>query len=66
MRVLLISWLVMTATVLWWPTHQSGFAARWVAMPPSINLETYLAAVKAAARPSFCMYHDIGTACRFS
>jgi hypothetical protein len=58
----------MTALLIWllvvWPSP--GFTARWVSMPPSISLETYLAAVKAAARPSFCMYHDIGTACRFS
>jgi len=66
MRVLLISWLVMTATVLWWPTHQSGFAARWVSMPPSINLETYRAAVKAAARPSFCQWDYPSSGCRVS
>jgi hypothetical protein len=26
-------------------------------MPPSINLETYRAAVKAAARPAFCVWN---------
>jgi hypothetical protein len=64
--LLLIGWLVVTAAVLWWPTHKHGFDARWVSLPPSIALETYEAARKASGRPSFCMYHDIGTACRVS
>jgi hypothetical protein len=43
-----------------------GFNARFVAMPPSINLETYRAARKAAARPSYCMWTGPDTACRVS
>jgi hypothetical protein len=35
-------------------------------MPPSINLETYRAARKAAARPSFCQWDYPGAACRIS
>ena len=53
-----------TAALLWWPTHQPGFEARWVAMPPSLNHETYRAARKAAARPSYCMWSGPDTACR--
>ena len=33
------------AALLWWP-HAPSFDARWVAMPPNINLETYRAARK--------------------
>jgi hypothetical protein len=65
-KALLTIWLVITAAILWWPTHQVGFAARWVSMPPSINLETYRAAVKAAARPSFCQWDYPSSGCRVS
>jgi hypothetical protein len=58
MKPLLIIWLL-------WP-HVPGFEARWVTMPPSIDLDTYRAAIKAAARPSFCMWDYPGTACRLS
>jgi hypothetical protein len=58
----------MTALLIWllvvWPSP--GFNARWVAMPSSINLETYRAARKATARPSFCMWDYPGTSCRIS
>jgi hypothetical protein len=65
-KVLLIVWMAITAAILWWPTHQTGFKARWVVMPPSISLETYRAARKAAARPSFCMWHSLDSGCRVS
>jgi hypothetical protein len=58
MKALLI-WLLVV-----WPPP--GFNARFVAMPPSINLETYRAAVKAAARPSFCQWYYPGSGCRIS
>jgi hypothetical protein len=58
----------MTALLIWllvaWPAP--GFNARWVDMPPSINLETYRAARKAAARPSFCKWNGPDTPCRVS
>ena len=58
----------MTALLIWllvvWPSP--GFAARWVSMPPSISLETYHAARKAAARPSFCQWDYPGSGCRVS
>jgi hypothetical protein len=58
----------MTALLIWllmvWPSP--GFSTRWVSMPPSINLETYRAAVKAAARPSFCQWDYPGSGCRVS
>ena len=44
----------------------TGFKARWVALPSSINLETYLAARKASARPTFCKWDGPNTACRVS
>jgi hypothetical protein len=57
---LLLIWLLVA-----WPSA-SGFQTRWVALPPSINLETYRAARKAAARPSFCQWDGPDTACRVS
>jgi hypothetical protein len=53
MKALLI-WLLVV-----WP-HPPGFAARWVSLPSSISLQTYLAARKASARPSYCVWHDFG------
>jgi hypothetical protein len=56
----LLVWLLMTLS------HPS-FEGRWVSsLPPSINLETYRAAVKAAARPSFCKWNGPDTPCRVS
>ena len=52
----LIAWVMVTAAVLWWPTHQLGFDARWVAMPPAMSWETIDRARKASALPSFCMW----------
>jgi hypothetical protein len=66
MKTLLIGWMVATAAVLWWPSRPVVFETRWVSMPPSINLETYRAARKASARPSFCMWAGPETACRLS
>jgi hypothetical protein len=66
MKALLIAWMVITAALLWWPTHQLGFDARWVAMPPAMSFEMLDRARKAAARPSFCMWNYPGTACRLS
>jgi len=55
--------LLITALLLW---PQPSFNARFGAMLPSINLETYRAARRAAARPSFCQWDYPGTACRMS
>jgi hypothetical protein len=55
--LLLIGWLALAAAVLWW-RQAPDFKARWVAMPSSINLETYLAARK--ARPAYCICHNFG------
>jgi hypothetical protein len=55
----LVIWLLVTVS------HPS-FQGRWVSLPPSINLETYRAAVKAAARPSFCKWNGPDTPCRVS
>jgi hypothetical protein len=66
MKALFIAWVAITAAILWWPTHQVGFEARWVQLPPAMSWATFQAARKATGRPSFCMYHDIGTACRLS
>ena len=30
MKALLIAWMAITAAILWWPTHQPRFEARWV------------------------------------
>ena len=60
---LLLSWLLVA-----WP-NASTFQTRWVAMPPSFNLETYRAARKASARPAFCMWETFdypGGGCRAS
>jgi hypothetical protein len=54
----------MIASLIIWFTvmHPVTFDARFGTMPSSIDLQTYRAAVKAAARPSFCMwtYVDCG------
>jgi hypothetical protein len=55
----MVFWLLMVLS------HPS-FDARWVDLPPSINLETYRAAVKAAARPSFCQWIGPDGGCRVS
>ena len=50
--VLIIGWAALAAALLLGPqlpTAAPDFDARFVAMPPSISLETYHAAVKAAA-----------------
>jgi hypothetical protein len=57
---LLLIWLLVA-----WP-NASTFQTRWVSLPPSINIETYRAARKAAARPSFCQWDYPGTPCRLS
>jgi hypothetical protein len=58
----------MTGLVIWLLVTVSypSFQGRWVSLPPSINLETYRAAVKAAARPSFCKWNGPDTPCRVS
>jgi hypothetical protein len=58
MKALLIAWVAISAAILWWLTHQPNFERRWVAMPSSLNLETYLKARK--ARPAFCIWHNVG------
>jgi hypothetical protein len=58
----------MTALVIWLLVTVShpSFQGRWVSLPPSIAFETYLAAQKAAARPSFCKWNGPDTPCRVS
>ena len=56
---LLLIWLLVV-----WP-NAPGFDARFEAMPPSINLDTYRA-VKASAQPSFCMWNGPDSGCRVS
>jgi hypothetical protein len=69
-KALLIAWMAMAAAIL--GSHnlslaeRGGFRARWPDMLPSINLETYGAARKAAARPSFCKWNGPDTPCRVS
>ena len=41
---ILLTFVVVTAAALLWRPHAPSFDARWVAMPPNINLETYRAA----------------------
>jgi hypothetical protein len=69
-KALLIAWMAVTAAILGWhnlsPAERGGFQTRWPDMPPSINLETYTAARKAAARSSYCMWTGPDTACRVS
>jgi hypothetical protein len=54
--LLLIVWLGCAAAILWW--RQPGFEARWVAMPSSISLQTYLQARR--ARPAYCIWYNYG------
>jgi len=60
----------MTALLIWLLVvlYHPRFDARWPqAMPPSLDFETYRAAVKAAARPSFCVWdYPADTTCRVS
>jgi hypothetical protein len=66
---ILLTFVVVTAAALLWRPHAPSFDARWVAMPPNINLETYRAARKASARPAFCMWEMFdypGGGCRAS
>jgi len=46
MKALLIAWAAITAAILWWPTHQVGFKARWVQLPPAMSWATFEAARK--------------------
>ena len=66
MKALLIAWVAITAAILWWPTHQPRFEARWVSMPPAMNWEMLDRARKAGARPSFCKWNGPDTPCRVS
>jgi hypothetical protein len=50
--------MAMLAALLagWFAEPQQSFHQRWpAAMPPAISLQTFHAARKASARPSFCM-----------
>jgi hypothetical protein len=66
MKALLIAWVAITAAILWWPTHQVGFKARWVQLPPAMSWEMLDRARKASARPSFCQWDYPGSGCRVS
>jgi hypothetical protein len=57
MKILTIVWLAVTAAILLWTPHQpSGFAARWVQLPPAMSQDLLHRARKAADRPSACMW----------
>ena len=61
MKPLIIVWLALTAAVLWWATpRQTGFATRWPQLPPAMTWPDFQTARAAAARPSFCVWHDFG------
>jgi hypothetical protein len=51
--LLIFCWLVLAAAILWWRTPPS-FERRWVQMPNSISLETYLGARRAKA--AYCTW----------
>ena len=62
MKPLILVWLAVTAAVLWWamPHQTGGFAARWPQLPPAMTWQDFQTARAAAARPSFCIWHDFG------
>jgi len=51
--------MVMLVALLagWFAPLQHSFDQRWVAMPAALNWATLDRAMKASARPSFCMPH---------
>jgi len=51
MKALIIAWLLATAAILYWP-QETGFRARWVALPPAMSMDTINRARKAAERPA--------------
>ena len=62
MKALIIAWLLATAMILYWP-HETGFRARWVALPPAMSWDTISKAQRAAGRPAamtytYCKYPD--------
>jgi len=57
------AWAAIAAAIIWWPTRPTGFNARWVAMPSAMTGQMFIAARKAAGRPTamtytFCKYPD--------
>jgi len=61
MKPLIIGWLAAIAVLFWATPHQTGsFAARWVSMPAAMTWQDFQTARAAAARPSFCIWHDFG------
>jgi hypothetical protein len=61
MKLLIIAWMALTAAVLWWTPHQTDrFAVRWVQLPAAMTWQDFQTARAAAARPSFCIWHDFG------
>ena len=61
----IIAWAVVAAAIVWWPTQPTGFNARWVSLPPAMSWQAYLAARKAAGRPTF-VGHCKWPECRLS
>lgn len=58
MKALLACWLTAIAVLLWLAMPRpASFEKRWPALPPSMSLQVYDAARKAATRPSACVYH---------
>jgi hypothetical protein len=55
-KLRILAWVIIAAAIMCWPTRPTGFNARWVNMPPSMSLETFQAARKLSAQPSFCAY----------
>jgi len=59
----ILTWAAVAAAIIWWPTRPTGFNARWVAMPSAMTRQMFIAARKAAERPTamtytFCKYPD--------
>jgi hypothetical protein len=68
MKTLLALWLTAIAVLVWLAIPRpDSFEKRWpVAMPVAMPMQTFNAARKAAARPSFCKWNGPDTPCRVS
>ena len=59
----ILAWAAITAAIMCWPKGPTSFDARWVAMPAAMTGEMFIAARKAAGRPTamtytYCKYPD--------
>ena len=46
------AWAAIAAAIMCWPKGPTSFDARWVAMPAAMTGEMFIAARKAAERPT--------------